>query len=122
MSELKEFDLDEFELDEEEQEILDAFERGELQPIPNMEEEIQNLKQAARLFLESKREYSVVITREELETVKQILSTQLEHTQLEHQDLSDEIYRSVVVARHIKSLLDKIDAAIESQCSLQTSS
>ncbi len=123
MSELKEFDLDEFDLDEEEQEILEAFERGELQPVPNMEEEIQRLRQAARIFLESKREYSVVITREELEAARQILSTQLEHTHLEHGDLPQEVDRPVGVTSNqiIKSLLDKINAAIESQSSLQTS-
>jgi hypothetical protein len=114
MLELKEFDLD-----EEEQEILDAFERGELQPIPNMEEEIQRLKQSARAFLEKKREYSVLITHEELIEARRILSTQLERG-----DLRYEVDRPVEITSNqiIKSLLDKIEAAIESQSFLPTSS
>jgi predicted DNA binding CopG/RHH family protein len=106
-------------LDAEEQELLDSVERGEWVQIPNMEEEIQSLKQAARAFLEQKREYSVLITREELIEAKQVLSTQLEYGDLQH-----EVDRpgGLTSNQIIKSLLDKINAAIESQSFFSTSS
>lgn len=93
MPELKEFDLD-----DEEQEILDAFERGELQPIPNMEEKIKELQMAAEAHL---RETTISITYNELVEVQEVLSAQLHGGgYLSKTD-------------HIKSLLDKIEAAIQ---------
>ena len=45
-----------FKLDKEEKEILDAFERDELKPVPNVVQEIEEARQAARnTFNKTKR-------------------------------------------------------------------
>jgi len=45
-----------YKLDQEEQEILDAFESGEIQPIPNAKEEIEkHRKYAANTFKKDKK-------------------------------------------------------------------
>lgn len=91
-------------LDEEEQEILDLIDREDWEPVPvpDSAEKIEQLRQSARAFLEEKkREYPVLITRDELIEAREILGAQwhgggyLPHT-----------------AQTIKSLLDKIEAAI----------
>lgn len=92
-------------LDEEEQEILDWIERPDWEPVPvpDSTEKIEQLRLSARAFLEEKkREYPVLITHDELVQAREILKGQL------HYDYSPN------AARSIKSLLDKIEAAIES--------
>lgn len=89
-------------LDEEEQEILDFIEKGEWESIPNMEQEIQRLEQAARAYFENKREYPVLITHDELVEAREILGAQLLGGGYLPQ-----------TAQTIKSLLDKIEAALQ---------
>lgn len=90
-------------LDEEEQEILDFVEKGEWESIPNLEEEMHRLQQSAQAFLAKKHGYPIVVTYDELMAAQEILSTQLMD--------SDSIPKT---AQTIKSLLDKIEVAIES--------
>lgn len=88
-------------LDEEEQEILDFVEKGEWESIPNLQEEMHRLQQSAQAFLARKNGRPVVITYDELIAAQEILTTQLRD--------SDSL-----PAQTIKSLLDKIEVAIES--------
>ena len=88
-------------LDEEEQEILDFVEKGEWESIPNLEEEMNRLQQSAQAFLAKKNGCPVVITYDELIAAQEILTAQLRD--------SDSF-----PAQTIKSLLDKIEVAIES--------
>lgn len=90
-------------LDEEEQEILDFVEKGEWKSIPNLEEEMNRLQQSAQAFLAKKNGRPVVITYDELIAAQKILSSQLMD--------SDSLPKT---AQTIKSLLDKIEVAIES--------
>lgn len=55
-------------LDPEEQDILDSYERGEWQPIPNVEQELASLKEAARFTL-AKPELSIKLPPEDLHKV-----------------------------------------------------
>ena len=96
-------------LDEEEQEILDFIEKGEWESIPNMEEEMQRLQQSAKAFF-GNQELPVLITREELIEARQILITQLEHGGLMY-EVAHPV--GVTSSQIIKSLLDKIETAIE---------
>jgi hypothetical protein len=102
-------------LDEEEQEILDWIDREDWEPVPvtDSAEKIEQLRQSARAFL-ANQELPVLITRDELIEARQILITQLEHGSLMY-----EVTHPVGVTSNqiIKSLLDKIEAAI-ANCSL----
>ena len=49
-------------LDEEEQDILDAFERGELIPVPDMEREIAEAQEMARNTLAKTRRLQLRVT------------------------------------------------------------
>lgn len=91
-------------LDAEEQELLDSVERGEWEPIPNMEEEMNRLQQSARAFLEKKRGYPILITYDELVEAQEILSAQLHGGGYLPK-----------TAQTIKSLLDKIEAALQNR-------
>jgi len=98
-------DLDaDLNLDEEEQEILDLInqEGWEPVPVPDSAEKIEQLRQSARAFLDKKRGYPVLITYDELIEAQVILSAQL------HGD-------SPPKTANLKSLLDKIEAAIQNQ-------
>jgi len=85
-------------LDEEEQEILDLInqEGWESVPVPDSAEKIEQLQRSAKAFLDKKREYPVLITYDELIEAQAILSAQSP-------------------SQTIKSLLDKIEAAIQEQ-------
>lgn len=98
-------DLDaDLNLDEEEQEILDWVDREEWEPVPDSAEKIEQLQQSAKAFLDKKREYPILITYDELVEAQEILSVQLHGGGYLPK-----------TAQTIKSLLDKIEAAIQNR-------
>jgi len=59
-------------LDQEEQEILDAFESGKIQPVPNSKEEItKHKKYAGETFKKDKR-INIRITSRDLSTIQKL--------------------------------------------------
>ena len=84
-------------LDAEEQDILDSYERGEWQSVPNVEQELKRYQQIAQAQFGT----PILMTPEELIQVGEILKGHL------HYDYSPP------AAQSIKSLLDKIEAAIQ---------
>ncbi len=69
MDDDKVFDV---ELDEEEREILEAYERGETVPVPNMEARIAEYQEAARVFLRKERRVNIRITNQDLFALKEL--------------------------------------------------
>ena len=51
-----------YQLDEEEQDLLHTFERGEWQSVPNLEEEIQAAREAARNTFNKTRRVNLRVT------------------------------------------------------------
>ncbi|MYD36591.1 MAG: antitoxin [Dehalococcoidia bacterium] len=51
-----------YELDEEEQEILEAFERGELKRVANADQEIERIRLAARNTLKKSKRVTLRVT------------------------------------------------------------
>ena len=84
-------------LDAEEQDILDSYERGEWQSVPNVEQELKRYQQIAQAQFGT----PILITPEELIQVREILKG---HLYYDH---------SPPAAQSIKSLLDKIEVAIQ---------
>ena len=69
MNEEKIFDM---KLDEEEREILEAYERGETVPVPDMEARIAEYQEAARVFLRKERRVNIRITNQDLFALKEL--------------------------------------------------
>jgi predicted DNA binding CopG/RHH family protein len=61
-----------FNLTPEEQEIEDAFARGEYQEVPNMQEEIAKLKVAARNTLEKNKVITIRVTQRNYNHIKAV--------------------------------------------------
>ncbi len=59
-----------YELDPEEQEILDAFERGELVPVENQPEMKRKMQRAAKYTLEKKKNINIRLTELDLHRLK----------------------------------------------------
>ena len=57
-------------LDEEEKELLDAYNRGEFESVPNFEEEKQKLVAAARATLNKNRNINIRISEIDLHKIK----------------------------------------------------
>ena len=57
-------------LDEEEKEILEAYERGNFKSIPNLEEEKEKLVAAARATLNKNRNINIRISEKDLHKIK----------------------------------------------------
>ncbi len=55
-----------YELDQEEQEILDAFERGELVPIKNQAAMKRTMRQAAKYTLEKRKNINIRLSELDL--------------------------------------------------------
>lgn len=62
--------MQDYQLDKEEQEILEAYERGELKRIPNFEEEKEKYVAAARATLIKKRNINIRISERDLHALK----------------------------------------------------
>jgi predicted DNA binding CopG/RHH family protein len=60
------------ELDEEEREIIEAYERGETVPVPNMEAQIAQHQEAAQAFFRKDRRVNIRITGQDLAALKTI--------------------------------------------------
>lgn len=60
------------ELDEEEREIIEAFERGETVPVPNMEAQIAEYQEAARVFMRKEQRVNIRITNQDLFALKEM--------------------------------------------------
>lgn len=60
------------ELDEEERDILEAYERGETVPVPDMEARIAEYQEAARVFLRKERRVNIRITNQDLFALKEL--------------------------------------------------
>jgi predicted DNA binding CopG/RHH family protein len=60
------------ELDEEEREILEAYERGETVPVPDMEARIAEYQEAARAFFRKDRRVNIRITGADLIALQNI--------------------------------------------------
>lgn len=58
-----------YELDSEEQEILDAFERGELKPVPDAKQMIAEAEEAARNTLNRMRQIQLTLTERDYHLV-----------------------------------------------------
>jgi len=65
----KVFDI---ELDEEEREIIEAFERGETVPVPDMEARIAEYQEAARVFMRKEQRVNIRITNQDLFALKEM--------------------------------------------------
>ncbi len=64
--------MSKYKLDQEEQEILDAFDSGDMQPIPNAKEEIEkHRKYAAATFKKDKR-INIRITSRDLAAIQKL--------------------------------------------------
>jgi len=59
-------------LDEEEREILEAYERGETVPVPDMEARIAEYQEAARTFFRKDRRVNIRITNRDLLALKEL--------------------------------------------------
>lgn len=59
-------------LDEEEREILEAYERGEAVPVPDMETRIAEYQEAARAFFRKDSRVNIRISNRDLLAVKEI--------------------------------------------------
>ncbi len=60
------------ELDDEEREILDAFEQGETAPVPDMEAKIVEYQEAARAYFRKDRRVNIRITNRDLLALQEI--------------------------------------------------
>lgn len=60
------------ELDGEVREFLEAYERGETVPVPNMEAQIAEYQEAARVFLRKERRVNIRITNQDLFALKEL--------------------------------------------------
>ena len=60
------------ELDEEEREILEAYERGEMVPVPDMEARIAEYQEAARAFMRKDRRVNIRLTAHDLTALQAI--------------------------------------------------
>lgn len=60
------------ELDEEEREILEAYERGETVPVPDMEARIAEYQEAARTFFRKDRRVNIRLTANDLAALQSI--------------------------------------------------
>ena len=60
------------ELDEEEREILEAYERGETVPVPDMEARIAEYQEAARAFFRKDRRVNIRLTAHDLTALQSI--------------------------------------------------
>lgn len=69
MDDDKVFDV---EMDAEEREILEAFERGETVPVPDMEDKITEYQEAARVFLRKEQRVNIRITNQDLFALKEM--------------------------------------------------
>lgn len=69
MDDDKVFDV---EMDAEEREILEAFERGETVPVPDMEAKITEYQEAARVFLRKEQRVNIRITNQDLFALKEM--------------------------------------------------
>lgn len=58
-----------YELDTEEQEIVTAFERGELKPLPDAEQKIKEAEQTARNTVERMKQIPFTLTERDLHLV-----------------------------------------------------
>ncbi|MBF0286861.1 MAG: antitoxin [SAR324 cluster bacterium] len=56
-----------YKLDPEEQEILDAFERGDLKSIPNVQQEIELTKEAARNTFNKTKRINLRLTEQDFD-------------------------------------------------------
>ncbi len=59
-----------YQLDQEEQELLDAFERGELKPLPDSEERIRYAEEAARNTLNKTKRINLRLTERDFRLVR----------------------------------------------------
>ena len=64
--------MDDFELDEEEREILEAFERGDLQPSPDREAIIARLRSYAEASARKDRRVNIRITAADLSALQSL--------------------------------------------------
>lgn len=62
--------MDDLKLDPEEQEILDAFERGELVPVKDREARLAELRESAKVTLNKERRINIRITLRDLIALK----------------------------------------------------
>jgi predicted DNA binding CopG/RHH family protein len=60
------------ELDKEEQEILESFEKGEWEPVPNKEEEIRRYAGYAKSALKKDKRINIRISHKDLESIQNI--------------------------------------------------
>lgn len=61
-----------YKLDQEEQEILDAFESGEMQPIPNATEEIEKHKHYASATFKKDKRINIRLTSRDLTMIQKL--------------------------------------------------
>jgi predicted DNA binding CopG/RHH family protein len=70
MGKMSEKEKQKLQLDEEEREILEAFEAGKLEPIEMSKEEIEELKEAAKKVLSKRSRISISIPEWDLKKIK----------------------------------------------------
>ena len=59
-------------LDQEEQEILDAFDSGEMQPIPHAQEEMEKHREYAAATLKKDKRINIRLTSHDLATIQKL--------------------------------------------------
>jgi predicted DNA binding CopG/RHH family protein len=64
--------MPEYKLDKEEQEILDAFESGEMQPIPNAAQEIERHKKYAAATFKKDKRINIRLTSQDLNRIRKL--------------------------------------------------
>lgn len=64
--------MPEYKLDEEEQEILEAFESGDIQPIVNAEEEIKKHQEYAAATFKKDQRINIRVTSRDLSMIKKL--------------------------------------------------
>lgn len=61
-----------FKLDAEEQDLLESYERGEWQTVPNLKEEIEIAKRASQRFLQKDARINIRLSGHDLDGLKRI--------------------------------------------------
>ncbi len=86
------------ELDEEEREILEAYERGETVPVPDMEARIAEYQEAARNFFRKDRRVNIRISNRDILALQEIAQEE----GIPHQTLMASILHKHVTGRLIE--------------------
>ena len=86
------------ELDEEEREILEAYERGETVPVPDMEARIAEYQEAARNFFRKDRRVNIRISNRDILALQEIAQEE----GLPYQTLMASILHKYVTGRLIE--------------------